>query len=164
MAPSKYIALSRLPVNSLAPVKNKFPTEADWKSNTEVGRSRLRISRLMATRKDRMSSRFEDEMPVHRGCWTSSRESHSMRAVEGRGERRWLKKALMAIVSGKIGEDGIRRTRRPGYVRSWYGDMKNINHERLTPHITYAWSSKDSNQLARASSIVTDWDDTATPH
>lgn len=50
IAPRRYIALSNEPVNSLAPVRNRFPTEADWKLKTEDGRARLTISRLMILR------------------------------------------------------------------------------------------------------------------
>jgi hypothetical protein len=57
---------SKLPVNNLAPVKNRFPTLADWKLKTDDGRARLTISRLMVFRKLRMSSLLEDEMDVQR--------------------------------------------------------------------------------------------------
>jgi hypothetical protein len=106
------MALSKLPVKSLAPVKNRLPTDADWKLKTDEGRARFTISRLMVFRKERISSRFEEEMDVQRACRASTMSSHSIRASVGEGERRWLKRAFMLVDSGVVSE-GIRRTSRP---------------------------------------------------
>ena len=113
IAPRRYIALSKLPVNNLAPVRKRFPTEADWKLKTEEGRARFTISRLMVLRKERISSRVEEGMEVQRGCVASTIESHSLRASVEEEERRWLKKILIAVFSAEVGSSGIRRTRRP---------------------------------------------------
>lgn len=99
-------------MNNLAPVRNRLPTEADWKLNTEDGRARLTISRLIVLRNERINSRFEDEISFQRKCRDSTMSSHSIRACSGEDERRWLKSALMPIDSG-VGSDGIRRTSRP---------------------------------------------------
>lgn len=104
------MADSKLPVINLAPVRNRFPTEALWKLKTEVGRARFTISRLMLLRKLRISSRFSDEIPDQRRCRASTISSHSSRAAAESDERRWLKKVLTAAVSG---ESGMRRTSRP---------------------------------------------------
>lgn len=82
MDPRRYIALSKLPVNNRAPVKNKFPTDALWKLKTEDGRARLTISRLMVLRNERMSSRLEEEIEDHMGERPSTIESHSSLASE----------------------------------------------------------------------------------
>jgi hypothetical protein len=60
-----------------------------------------------------MSSSLEGDMADHRGWRDSTMSSHSMRARSGEEERRWLKKALMALDSG-LESEGIRRTSRPG--------------------------------------------------
>lgn len=60
------MAASKLPVNSLAPVRKRFPILAPEKSNLLVGLRRFRISRLMELRMLRMSSFLGDEMPDHR--------------------------------------------------------------------------------------------------
>jgi hypothetical protein len=114
MAPRRYIADSKLPVNKRAPVKNRFPTDADWKLKDEVGRTRFTISRLMVLRKERISSRFGEGMDVQRRCRDSTMSSHSWRARVESEERRWLKRVLIAVVSGEEGSSGMRRTSRPG--------------------------------------------------
>jgi hypothetical protein len=48
------MADSKEPVKRRAPVRNRFPTEADWKLKTLEGRARLTISRLMVLRKERI--------------------------------------------------------------------------------------------------------------
>lgn len=119
IAPNRYMLLSKLPVKSLAPVRNKFPTDADWKLNTDEGRARFTISRLMVLRKERMSSRFEEDICIQREWRASTMSSHSMRAREGEEVRRWLKNVLMAAFSRSFpaGSSGMRRTRRPGGIR-----------------------------------------------
>ncbi len=107
------MADSKLPVNNRAPVKKRFPTDADWKLKDEVGRRRFTISRLMVLRKERISSRLVDGMEVQRRCRDSTMSSHSCRARVESGERRWLKRLLMAVVSGEEGSSGMRRTSRP---------------------------------------------------
>ena len=82
------MALSKLPVKSLAAVKNRLPTDADWKLKTDEGRARFTISRLMLLRKERISSRFEEEMCVQREWRASTMSSHSIRARMESGERR----------------------------------------------------------------------------
>jgi hypothetical protein len=67
----------------------------------------------MVLRKERISSRFSLEMDVQRRCRPSTMSSHSTRAMEGDGESRWLKRVLMAVVSGREGSSGMRRTSRP---------------------------------------------------
>lgn len=57
MAPRRYMADSKLPVKSRAPVRKRFPTDADWKLKDEVGRRRFTISRLMVLKRERMSLR-----------------------------------------------------------------------------------------------------------
>jgi hypothetical protein len=69
-------------------VRNRFPTDADWKLKEEVGRTRLTISRLMVLRNERMSSRFGEGMEVQRRCRDSTMSSHSCRATVESGERR----------------------------------------------------------------------------
>ena len=97
-------------------MRNRFPTDADWKLKTEEGRARLTISRLMVLRKERISSRFSEVMHSQRAWRDSTMESHSMRASVGEGRRRWLKRVFMAVVSGEVGSSGMRRIRRPGGV------------------------------------------------
>lgn len=60
------MADSKLPVNSLAPVRKRFPTLADWKLKTDEGRARFTISRLMVFRKLLMSSLLEEDIDVQR--------------------------------------------------------------------------------------------------
>lgn len=121
MEPRRYIALSKLPVKSRAPVRNKFPTDADWKLKTEEGRALLTISRLMVLKKERMSSRFEEVIFVQRGCRASTMSSHSTRALAGEEERRWLNKAFILVDSGDVLE-GMSRTSRPDFVRDRMDD------------------------------------------
>jgi hypothetical protein len=118
-------------VKRRAPVRKRFPTEADWKLNTEDGRARFTISRFMVFKKDLMSSLFSEEMNDHNGWRASTMSSHSLRAeLESDEERRWLKSSLIAVFSGLEGESGMRRTSRPGYsqeaehVTSTKGDMR----------------------------------------
>jgi hypothetical protein len=67
----------------------------------------------MVLRKERMSSRFDEEIADQRGERPSTIESHSSLASEGEEvERRWLKNDLMAVFSAVL-FDGMRRTRRP---------------------------------------------------
>jgi len=56
------MALSKEPMNNLAPVRKRFPTLADWKLKTLDGRARLTISRLMVLMMDLISSLFSDEI------------------------------------------------------------------------------------------------------
>lgn len=65
-------------------------------------------------RKDRISSRFGEDIEFQRGCRDSTMSSHSMRASVGELVRRWLKSVFMAVVSGEVGSSGMRRTSRPG--------------------------------------------------
>lgn len=108
------MALSNEPVKRRAPVRNRFPTDADWKLKTEEGRARFTISRLMVLRNERMSSRLGEDMESQSGWRDSTISSHSMRASVGETVRRWLKSVLIAVVSGEVGSSGMRRTSRPG--------------------------------------------------
>lgn len=112
MAPRRYMADSKLPVKSRAPVRKRFPTDADWKLKDEVGRRRFTISRLMVLKRERMSSRFSEEMDVHSACLASTTSSHSIRARGESGERRWLNSVLIAVVSGEEESSGISLTSR----------------------------------------------------
>ena len=94
-------------------MRNRFPTDADWKLKDEVGRTRLTISRLIVLRNERMSSRFGDGMEVHSRWRDSTMSSHSCRASVESGERRWLKRVLIAVVSGEDGSSGMSLTSRP---------------------------------------------------
>lgn len=114
MAPRRYIALSKEPVNRRAPVKNRFPTDAVWKLKNEEGRVRFRISRFIVLRKERINSSFWEGIFCHIGWVPSTIWCHSSRASEGWEERRWLKKVFIAVVDGELEDEGIRRTRRPG--------------------------------------------------
>jgi hypothetical protein len=110
---------SKLLVKSLAPVKKRLPTLADWWLKTDVGRERLMISMLTVLRKLRMSSRLEDVMGVHRAWLPSTMSSHSRRASDPSELRRWLKSAFIAPFSRSfpVGSSWTRRTSRPCIVR-----------------------------------------------
>ena len=127
-------------MNSRAPVKKRLPTEADWKLNTEDGRARFTISRLIVFKKERMSSRFSDVMKVQSGCRASTMSSHSFLAEIGSFDgRRWLKRALIAVVSGFWAFSGMRRTSRP--VKRTEHAMsrrkRDLDEERVDEHVEY---------------------------
>jgi hypothetical protein len=76
------MADSKLPLNSLAPVKKRLPTLAEVKSKVEVGgRDRLRISRLRRLKKERISCFFEDGMEDHIGEMPATMDCHSWEAA-----------------------------------------------------------------------------------
>jgi hypothetical protein len=78
MLPRRYIALSKLPLNKRAPVKNKLPTLAEVKSKVEEGGlARLRISRFSRLKNERISSLFAGVMVFHNGDVPSIMDSHS---------------------------------------------------------------------------------------
>ena len=114
----RYIALSKLPLNSLAPVRKRLPMAAEVKSNVEDGgRARLRTSMLMRFRKDRISSFFADGMPRQIGDVPETISYHSdCASAEEVLLRRWLNRCAMAERSGEGGSVGMSRTRRP----TWY--------------------------------------------
>ena len=72
----------------LAPVRKRFPTDADWKLKDDVGRTRFTISRLMVFRNERMSSRLGEGIDVQSRCRDSTMSSHSCRASVESAERR----------------------------------------------------------------------------
>lgn len=79
MLPRRYIALSKLPLKSRAPVRNRLPTLAEEKSKVdEGGRARLRISRLSRLKKDLISSFFAGVIDFHRDDVPSTMASHSL--------------------------------------------------------------------------------------
>ena len=99
-------------MKSLAPVKNKFPTEAAWKLKTEEGRARFTISRFIVLRKDRISSRLGEDIDAHKACLASTIESHSSRAADEETEvKRWLNRVFKAVFSRVV--EGINLTSRP---------------------------------------------------
>lgn len=114
MLPSRYMALSRLPLKRRAPVKNRLPTLAEVKSNVEDGGlARLRISMLRRFKKERISSLFAGDIASHKGDVPSTMEYHSACAVLTDGAKRWLKNVLSAALSECGGHSGIRRTSLP---------------------------------------------------
>lgn len=109
------MALSKLPLNSRAPVRNRFPTLAEVKSKVDAGgRARLRISRFSRLKNERISSFFAGAMDFHKSEVPSTMECHSAWAAEASAGSRWLKSALMAPRSEYGGESGIKRTSLPG--------------------------------------------------
>ena len=66
MLPRRYIALSKLPLNKRAPVRNRFPTLAEVKSKVEDGGlARLRISRFRRLKNERINSFFAGVIASH---------------------------------------------------------------------------------------------------
>lgn len=83
---SRYIALSKLPLKSRAPVRNKLPTLAEEKSKVDDGgRARLRISRLRRLKNDLMSSFFAGVIDLHSADVPSTIASHSLWAESSAG-------------------------------------------------------------------------------
>lgn len=60
-----------------------------------------------------MSSRFGEGIEVQIRCRDSTISSHSWRASVESEERRWLKRVLIAVVSGEEVSSGMSRTSRP---------------------------------------------------
>lgn len=57
MRAKRYMAASKEPENRRAPVRKRFPIEADWKLKVEAGgRARLTISRWRWARMERINS------------------------------------------------------------------------------------------------------------
>lgn len=84
------------------------------KLKTLDGLALLTISRFNKFKKLLMSSFFGEEMSFHSACLASTMSNHSSRADCESAERRWLKKALMAMRSGSARPScGMRRTSRP---------------------------------------------------
>jgi hypothetical protein len=76
------MALSKLPLNSRAAVKNKFPTLADVKSNVDDGgRARFKISRFNTLKNERINSFLAGVMAVHRSDVPSTMDCHSWAAA-----------------------------------------------------------------------------------
>lgn len=62
MLRKRYMALSKLPKKILAPVRKRFPVLAVWKLKHDLGRCRLISSRFRRLKKDRINSRFSDDI------------------------------------------------------------------------------------------------------
>lgn len=108
------MALSKLPLNSRAAVKKRFPTLAEVKSKVDDGgRARFRISRFNTLKNERINSFFAGVMAVHSPDVPSTMDCHSLVAIPVSADNRWLNNALTADLSGFAGESGIKRTSRP---------------------------------------------------
>lgn len=108
------MALSKLPLNSRAAVKKRFPTLAEVKSNVDDGgRARFKISKFNTLKKERINSFFAGVIAVHSPDVPSTMDCHSLVAMPASAGSRWLNNALTADLSGFAGESGIRRTNRP---------------------------------------------------
>ena len=108
------MADSTLPLNNLAPVKNRFPILAEVKSKVDVGGlDLLRISKLISKKKDRISSLLAEEMAAHKEDVPDTISCHCAAAsVPEVDESRWLNRVTMAVLSGEAGWVGISRTSR----------------------------------------------------
>ena len=108
------MALSKLPLNSRAAVKKRFPTLAEVKSKVDDGgRARFRISRFNTLKNERINSFFAGVIAVHSPDVPSTMDCHSLVAMPASAGSRWLNNALIADLSGCSGESGIKRTNRP---------------------------------------------------
>lgn len=108
------MALSKLPLNSRAAVKKRFPTLAAVKSKVDDGgRARFKISRFNTLKNERINSFFAGVMAVHSSDVPSTTDCHSLVAMPASAGNRWLNNALTADLSGFAGESGIKRTNRP---------------------------------------------------
>lgn len=111
------MALSKLPLNRRAPVRNRLPTLAEVKSNVVTGgRARLRISEFRRLKNERINSRFAGLTSFQRSEVPSTMECHSAWAAEASVASRWLNKVLIASRSELRGDSGIRRTSLPGLL------------------------------------------------
>lgn len=154
------MALSKLPLNSRAAVKKRFPTLAAVKSKVDDGgRARFKISRFNTLKNERINSFFAGVMAVHSSDVPSTMDCHSLVAMPASAGNRWLNNALTADLSGFAGESGIKRTNRP--VRQVNKRVREIQGAGLTPNITNPRAAEYSNQLGRGSSVITDWNDVA---
>lgn len=123
--------------SSTHPVKNIFPTLAPWKLKTLLGLALFTISRFSRFRKLRISSFLGDETTLHSSCRASTISSHSRRAACGSDARRWLKKVLIADLSGSLWllpSEGIKRTRRPAKA-GLVDAFKDIRSPRSLHHL-----------------------------
>lgn len=108
------MALSKLPLNSRAPVRKRLPTLAEVKSKVdEGGRARLRISRFSKLKNERINSFFAGVMDFQSSEVPSTIDCHAPWAATASEGSRWLNRVLIAARSEFGGESGIRRTSLP---------------------------------------------------
>lgn len=154
------MALSKLPLNSRAAVKKRFPTLAEVKSKVDDGgRARFRISRFNTLKNERINSFLAGVIAVHSPDVPSTMDCHSLVALPASADSRWLNNALTADLSGFVNESGIKRTNRP--VRQVSKGRYEVLGVSCTPNIANPRATEYSNQLGRGSPVITDWDDVA---
>ena len=145
------MALSKLPLNSRAAVKKRFPTLAEVKSKVDDGgRARFRISRFNTLKNERINSFFAGVIAVHSPDVPSTMDCHSLVAMPASAGSRWVKKALIAHLPGGPCESG-----------KLANELREIRSVGLTPNITNPRATEYANQLGRGSSVITDWNDVA---
>lgn len=83
------MALSKDPLKSRAPVKNRFPTLAEVKSNVDDGgRARFKISKLSMLKNERINSFLAGAMDFQRPEVPFTMDCHSFEAATASAGRR----------------------------------------------------------------------------